>query len=255
MCKCELCHARFCEPDILHLSDQHNEMSDARQYRDQDDLDDVLIFLQRRNPFIPERKQLLNIITGIEEDGKTNIHEAKAVGEKILELMTNSDVNSFSFKCKMQAVRMGSKFITKDKVAVIVDPQCLFQRLVAVLLTSEAESLTLEFVLNFELCPFPPALLESPLMLRGADKPQLSKALKIYTVDIADGLHEPCMSYVLDGGALLHKITWVRKETFAQICSHHVNYVKHQYGTAASIIFDSYPDTPTTKDIAHLRRS
>ena len=61
--------------------------------------------------------------------------------------------------------------------------------------------------------------------------------------------------FVLDGGALLQKKAWKKGETFQEICQRYVDYVIQNYGQNAKVVFDGYPDEPTTKDTAHFRRS
>ena len=60
--------------------------------------------------------------------------------------------------------------------------------------------------------------------------------------------------YVLDDGALLHRVPWPRGSTYDKICQLYIKYVTQKYG-AASVVFDGYCDGPTIKDAAHLRRT
>ena len=62
------------------------------------------------------------------------------------------------------------------------------------------------------------------------------------------------VQYVLDGGALLHRIPGNSGETYERISSHYVRYVGDRYGTAV-IVFDGYVSAPSTKDVAHSRRA
>ena len=47
------------------------------------------------------------------------------------------------------------------------------------------------------------------------------------------------LKYVLDGGALLHRVHWVKGMKFAEIAEVYINYVRHNYGSAI-VIFDGY---------------
>ena len=60
--------------------------------------------------------------------------------------------------------------------------------------------------------------------------------------------------YVIDGGALLHRVPWPRGSTSESVSHLYVRYVTQKYG-AAAIVFDGYNDDPTTKDATHLRRT
>jgi len=54
--------------------------------------------------------------------------------------------------------------------------------------------------------------------------------------------------YVLDGGALLHRIPWNSGETYEGISSHYVRYVGDRYGNAV-IVFDGYVSAPSTRRV------
>ena len=59
--------------------------------------------------------------------------------------------------------------------------------------------------------------------------------------------------YVLDGGSLVHKAKWCKGDTFINIFNSYINYVTKKYGYGA-VVFDGYPEVPTTKDATHIRR-
>ena len=61
------------------------------------------------------------------------------------------------------------------------------------------------------------------------------------------------VQYVLDGGALLHRIPWIRGTSFSKILQSYSDYVKSHYGDAV-IVFDGY-DESSTKDMTHMKRS
>ena len=60
------------------------------------------------------------------------------------------------------------------------------------------------------------------------------------------------VKYVLDGGALLHRVLWGVGEKYKDIVARYVNYVLKHYGKA-SVIFDGY-GKPSIKDHAHIHR-
>ena len=62
------------------------------------------------------------------------------------------------------------------------------------------------------------------------------------------------VQYVLDDGALLHRVPWPRGSIYESVSHLYVMYVTQKYGGAA-IVFDGYNDDPTTKDATHLRRT
>lgn len=59
------------------------------------------------------------------------------------------------------------------------------------------------------------------------------------------------VSYVIDGGNLLHSVVWQRPATFKQICQQYTSYVIAHFGKA-TIVFDGYDEEHSTKDEEHL---
>lgn len=60
---------------------------------------------------------------------------------------------------------------------------------------------------------------------------------------------------ILDGGHLLHSFVWPKPARFIDIVESYVKHVKYHFGTNCTVVFDGYPNKPTTKDIEHLRRT
>ena len=50
------------------------------------------------------------------------------------------------------------------------------------------------------------------------------------------------IQYVLDGGALLHRIPWNKGSTFSEILKAYSDYVPNKYGEAI-VVFDGYEDS------------
>ena len=63
---------------------------------------------------------------------------------------------------------------------------------------------------RYELCTYPTSLFDSPLTLRQLQRPALAKALWAKLSPGAKTLPEGNVQYVLDGGALLHRVPWPR---------------------------------------------
>ena len=53
--------------------------------------------------------------------------------------------------------------------------------------------------------------------------------------------------YVIDGGALLHKISWGKNEPYSTILLRYFTYVDTRY-PKATIVFDGYESPLSTKD-------
>ena len=75
---------------------------------------------------------------------------------------------------------MSTKVKIGKKNEVEIDPGLLFQRL---LVLSHATTITSSEVFRHELCSYPPAIFESPTLLRKADKPQIVESIARYVED------------------------------------------------------------------------
>ena len=175
---------------------------------------------------------------------------SREIGEKILTSMVGKSVEEFTFKKADQAKSLGSRAtVTIKGETVRVDPQLIFQRLITAdeRLANDPKSL-----FEYELCSHPPALFETPFLPLKANKASLAdvlwKAMKEEQLQPSGDVR-----YVLDGGALLHRIPWPRGFTFDGVSELYVNYVTQKYGANAVIVFDGYTDEPTTKDPTHRR--
>ena len=60
--------------------------------------------------------------------------------------------------------------------------------------------------------------------------------------------------YVVDGGALLHRVRWSKGMKFSVIAETYVKYLRRNYHKNTTIVFDGYNDK-STKDHEHVRRS
>ena len=135
-------------------SDQHKDMSKARQARDVNDTLNLISYLAQRDPFV-ENPSLFNIANGMTAQKGVNVDRSREIGEDILDSMVGVSVEDHVFKKADQATTLGSKSTVKVKgESVTVDPHLIFQRLVTVGQRSEDVS----SLFKYELCTHPPAL-------------------------------------------------------------------------------------------------
>lgn len=92
------------------------------------------------------------------------------------------------------------------------------------------------------------------MMMRKPDKPSLRKALvsdeEAFELDLPSSRND--YSYVIDGGALLHRVCWAKGSNFKNIAKSYVQYVQKHYGKCF-IVFDGY-ESATTKATEQQRR-
>ena len=101
----------------------------------------------------------------------------------------------------------------------------------------------------------PPALFESISLMQKAGKTPLATTID----DLVKGKSSAAVicketeKSVLGGGFLLHLIPWEKNTRYQDIALKYANYVISNF-RSASVVFDGYPEIPSTKDNTHKRR-
>lgn len=90
-------------------------------------------------------------------------------------------------------------------------------------------------------------------LMRKPDKPALRKAImKVDQAVKRNQLPDNCC-FVIDGGALLHRVRWTKDASFDDICQVYAQYVNRHY-SACFVVFDGYEGL-STKSNEHARRT
>ena len=148
--------------------EQNKETSKARQQRDTKDTHTLLLTLSDINPFT-RSPYLRNIMTGVNANGDVNMFSAKIIGQKIMDSMTGT-----TFKRSDQAITLQSRSSVRvDGEQVQVDPELLFQRLVAASNAIDDK----KPLFRFDLCSYLSALLDDSLMMIAPQKAVLADAM------------------------------------------------------------------------------
>ena len=240
--------------DLMYASnEQHRESTQSRIKRDFLDLEKIKEKLSTCTPFSAD-PSLRNIVTGVVAKEDVNVHQFENVGSKITEKMVGNPVFGYSYKRKDRAKTLADESNIKVTKGQTIDPALLFQRL---LFVSASGDLSLEDVMSYELSTFPTALFEAKEILRKADKPQLANAVAEYSIkQSSKSVHDyipPTDHYVLDGGSLLHRLSWKRGDRHGAIAKSYADFTIRHYGKA-TIVFDGYGEGPSVKDNTHQRR-
>ena len=127
-----------------------------------------------------------------------------------------------------------------------VNPTILFQRLIVLIERSEDMTSYFEYELTLE----PTALFKDGFM-RKPNKASLGKALAKNSCTTHSALAEKS-KYVLDGGALLHRVTWNIPSTYNDVIKQYCLYIERKYGKDTLVVFDGY--NSSTKDHEHQRQ-
>lgn len=183
---------------LYEASEQHKETTQARLEKDFNDAATIMRYLLARNPF-SHQNELRNIHTGEIADETVSVDNAKEIGQNIISSMAGKIVTKYVFKKKDKAVTMKSgSTVQIDKDVVPVDPQLLFQCLIASI-QIQGSDCDVSAAFSYELCTFPPALFGTDGLLQEAHKPQIVDALSKHIipseVKVSDHLQ-----YVIDGG-------------------------------------------------------
>ena len=189
--------------DRYSTSEQNKDITKSRQARDMKDNRTLLLVLAERNPFTAHT-DLINIMTGVHAESSVNVEKAREVGQSILDSMTRKPAAEYSFTKSNQAITFSAKsFIKVDGEKIQVDPQLLFQHLI--IASQYLDDMSAMF--KYELCSYPPSLFDSSLMLLNLQKPALADAIGA-KLPSDEPVPKGEVQYVLDGGALLHRIPW-----------------------------------------------
>ena len=179
---------------LYSTGEQNKDMTKSRQAWDMKDTRTLLLALAERNPFTTQT-DLINIMTGVHAESSVNVEKAREVGQSILDPMRGKPAAEYSFTKSNQAITFSGKSSAKvDGEKIQVDPQLLFQRLI---------------IASYYLFSYPPSLFDSSLMLLKPQKPALADAIWAKLPSDATGPKGE-VQYVLDGGALLHRVPWPR---------------------------------------------
>jgi hypothetical protein len=234
-------------------SEQHAEVKDARIKRDVLDAGKMLNWLSQHNAFPSETPELISISSGLIGGDKVNCDQAKEVGLKSIMSMTGKTFNNVHLSRKLNVITLAATqkgMQIRDDI-VLVDSNQLFHRMVCVVRSEEE----LKEALKFELAAWPPSLFKDCLMRKGSGKASLVPLLESFckpSTSLPDGVTN--VSFIIDGGYLLHKCVWEKNEKYKDIAKRYVSYVISHYGSKdVTVVFDGYNEI-TTKDCERDRR-
>lgn len=105
--------------------------------------------------------------------------------------------------------------------------------------------------MEYELAPTPPAIFNEISLRKGTK----SSIVKVFEDGIVEHVDLQSGELVVDGGFLLHAVTWAENATYGTIIEQYIQHVLHHYGENVTIVFDGYPEVPTAKDEEQRRRS
>ncbi|KAK7474940.1 hypothetical protein BaRGS_00033827 [Batillaria attramentaria] len=216
-------------------SEQHKESTNARLTKDHKDTVKVIQFLFDKKPFQTD-DELRSIVTGQAAQSSVNVENAKKIGQKILEEMTDKPVADLTFQKSSQAVTMGTSSALKIGEEVVhVDPQLLFQRLLTV---AQDNTRKLEEIFRHELTSISTSLFDQNGLLREANKHTLAQYL--WSEDRVPDPPPARVRHIIDGGSLLHRLPWPRGSSYRELADMYVHLVSTKYPDATVVFSFSF---------------
>jgi len=236
-------------------SDQHIERSSKRMLIDTNDLMTFYRWLEARNPFNMKDEHLYSLSSGlvsIKSEDSVNAEEAEKIGLSIQESLDSISFTEAKIKKNSQLKPLStlndSIKIPGDKTLQL-NPTSLFVRLAA--LTQRLDNI--EEYFDYEMTNYPMSIFKDHIM-RKPDKASLRKIIlpekKTCSFNEFSGTY---VLDVLDGGVLLHRVTWNKGMKLKDVAQEYCNYVNNNY-ESSSIIFDGYEDNLSIKSTEHQHR-
>ena len=179
-----------------------------------------------------------------------NAKGPKILGKKIQAALDNTAYHNASIKRKDQIKTF--KFLQHDKTVsktggAAFQSHAMFNRMITV----AAREDNIEEFFHYELTQEPMSLFKNGMMR----KPE---ALRKVTMPEEEAIKKDdiknCDTYVLDGGALIHRVRWSKGTKFITIAETYVKYIRKNYRLNVPVVFDGYHNK-STKSHEHLRRN
>jgi hypothetical protein len=231
----------------------NKELGKARQASDMEHTSVVYNWLSQRNPFLVEDTKLYSLSTGIvsnTNNDDVNCERAEEIGKAIQQSFDNKTISQCCIKRKNLINPLSSlvKIKSKKDQSVPIDNQVMFIRLVAI--KDRVDSF--ESLFKHELTTTPASLFKGGTM-RKTKKSALLKVLLPDNARLYDEYGYSCGTTVVDGGALLHRLRWMKDTTFSSVANLYYGYICRNYKNP-TVIFDGY-ENATTKDHERARRN
>lgn len=216
--------------------------------KDNADVNILFDWFKLHDPF-PNTTQLISIASGIVGNEQINCHRSYEIGLESMKKITGLSFNEIKLKRSEKVMPLSgvNKSVKINDCKVAVDPLLLFQRITV---SKQIES-NLEEYLQYKLSPYPTALFDNDGM-RKTTKSSLYDNMS--PIDFV--LNENNVTFIIDGGFLLHHVVWSREDTFSIIFDKYINYLQRHYRSKIIVVFDGYSDySKNVKAMKQQRRT
>ena len=236
----------------VKTSEQHVDVSEARRKRDWEDFNKFRDCLAERNPFTFTNSNLHSLHAGwtsISGKDHVNCDDAEELGASIHKMLDDNSLATAKIKRKscFKPLKSLSNVVNVAEEPVYINPSVFFTRLTAV---AQRED-DIERCFKYEMSPYSPLFKDG--LMRKADKASVRKFPMKDDDSIAKEDIPPDATFVIDGGALLHRIRWLHDMTLKDQAKLYVSYTRRHY-RRATVVFDGY-SAMSTKSDEHARRA
>lgn len=204
-------------------------------------------FFSTHEPFAVS-DAIVSLSSGVKGNENINCHDTLNIGLRMMNNIVGNNFNALKFQRKNRVMPLQAIHSVKLKEEnVIINRAFIFQT-ITIAMEDKTE---LNDCFAYELAPYPLSIFDNSIM-RKTEKSKLYDHFqpRLEELLLQDGFH------VIDGGFLLHKVVWPRKETYGVILDRYVAYVSKYYTSNSFIIFDGYPEDlkNSTKSAERQRR-
>ena len=205
-------------------------------------------WLEAHPPFANKpSKTLVSISTGIVANETINCDEAVHHGTIAMQKMVGNNFAGIKLRRndKVKTIAAMTNTVQISNEEITVNPLQLFSR-ISCIINSSSE---LSSFLKYELAPRAPSLFDD-VSMRKSTTAVLATLLDLMAPNennLPDGA-----IFVVDGGHLLHAVTWPRPTTYDDICDMYLRYVIKHYQSTATVVFDGYDGPPSTKSVEQI---
>ncbi|KAJ8668754.1 hypothetical protein QAD02_000013 [Eretmocerus hayati] len=232
-------------------SEQHVEVSKSIMSRDDIEIKKFEYWLENHNPFQP-RSSLTSVSTGIIASGDINCHLAIETGTRSMETMVGKTLDNISLSKdhKVKPISLAKEGLHVSNDAFFnIDNSLLFDRVFHLFKSDIPKT---KEALQYELARYPMSLFDNSGVMR---KPTKSDLYRCFEPCLKSELATTKFLYVIDGGWLLHQISWPHSTKFSSIFEIYKNYIINRFGREAIVIFDGYSNEIIgTKSYERYRR-
>ena len=232
----------------------HRDLAKAQRVADGKAFNDVLQWLEEREPFDHNREatSLVAFSTGLVSTADDDVNPEKAfdVGLSMQRNIDGEDGNA-----KMGRNGMIKPLSILRKTSSSAPAQIHAERLFNRLIIFAQRDGSVEEALQYELTPIPLALFnENDQLMNEADKAAFANA-HLKTVPEKERNSDRSRHIVVDGGWLLHLVKWPKDATWEEIIDAYVEYIMHlsRDCDGITVVIDGYGKSP--KDSTHRRRN